>query len=197
MTLLMWLNSQAGANSQLPYQKLRQILLQSGDALPGINCFERNCLQTKDYGPTRHVSWSRGLQTIMIETVNSHQNQRFEYDEKRQQVNDLEMMIADFRRMANDLDQQIKIEQQASGISDVNHFAYPTFARAAISRRDNLKSSISELEKRLDRGRQEALEAFEQLKLSESAGELEAQRQVKPTARRKPPRHIASLAGSR
>ncbi len=62
----------------------------------------------------------------MIETVNSQQNQRFEYDEKRQQVNDLEMMIADFRRMAGDLDQQIKIEQQASGISDVNHFAYPT-----------------------------------------------------------------------
>jgi flagellar export protein FliJ len=132
----------------------------------------------------------------MIETVNSHQNQRFEYDEKRQQVNDLEMMIADFRRMANDLDQQIKIEQQASGISDVNHFAYPTFARAAITRRDNLRSSISELEKRLDRARQEALDAFEQLKLSESAGDLEAQRQVRPTARRKMPRHLGSHPSS-
>ena len=124
----------------------------------------------------------------MIETVNSQQNQRFEYDEKRQQVSDLEMMIADFRRMANDLDQQIKVEQQASGVSDVNHFAYPTFARAAITRRDNLRSSVGELEKRLDRARQEALEAFEQLKLSETAGNLEAQRQVLPGARRKPPR---------
>jgi flagellar FliJ protein len=73
----------------------------------------------------------------MVETINSQQNQRFEYDEKRQQVSDLEMMIADFRRMASDLDQQIKIEQQAAGVSDVNHFAYPTFARAAITRRDN------------------------------------------------------------
>ena len=88
----------------------------------------------------------------MIENSNSVHNQRFDYDEKRQQVNDLEMMIADFRRMANDLDQQIKIEQQTSGISDVNHFAYPTFARAAISRRDNLKASILELEKRLEAG---------------------------------------------
>ncbi len=76
----------------------------------------------------------------MIETNNTTNNQRFEYDEKRQQVNDLEMMIGDFRRMAGDLDQQIKIEQQTSGISDVNHFAYPTFARAAISRRDNLRA---------------------------------------------------------
>ena len=133
----------------------------------------------------------------MIETNNSSQNQRFEYDEKRQQVNDLEMMIADFRRMANDLDQQIRIEQQASGVSDVNHFAYPTFARAAMTRRDNLRSSISELEKRLDRARQEALEAFEQLKLAESAGDLEAQRQVRPGLRRKTSRHLGSHLGNR
>ncbi len=133
----------------------------------------------------------------MIETASSVQNQRFEYDEKRQQVNDLEMMIADFRRMANDLDQQIKIEQQASGISDVNHFAYPTFARAAMTRRDNLKSSVLDLEKRLDRARQEALDAFEQLKLSESAGGLEAQRQVRPVSRRKSSRQIGGFASSR
>jgi len=133
----------------------------------------------------------------MIEAVNSQQNQRFEYDEKRQQVNDLEMMIADFRRMASDLDQQIKIEQQAAGVSDVNHFAYPTFARAAITRRDNLRSSVGELEKRLDRARQEALEAFEQLKLSETAGDLEAHRQVRPGARRKPTRLMDSPVSGR
>ncbi len=106
------------------------------------------------------------------------------------------MMIADFRRLANDLDQQIKIEQQTSGISDVNHFAYPTFARAAMSRRDNLKSSIADLEKRLERARKEALETFEQLKLSESTGQLEAQRQVKP-GRRRHPRQVASLTTNR
>ena len=133
----------------------------------------------------------------MVETVSSQQNQRFEYDEKRQQVNDLEMMIADFRRMASDLDQQIKIEQQTAGVSDVNHFAYPTFARAAITRRDNLRSSVSELEKRLDRARQEALDAFEQLKLTETAGDLEAQRQVRPGSRRKPSRPMSSPMGVR
>ncbi len=132
----------------------------------------------------------------MIETINPIQNQRFEYEEKRQQVNDLEVMIADFRRLAHDLDQQIKIEQQASGITDVNHFAYPTFARAAINRRDNLQASVLELEKRLDHARQEGLDAFEQLKLSESAGGLEAHRQVRPAARRKS-RHIGGAASLR
>jgi len=131
----------------------------------------------------------------MVEAINSQQNQRFEYDEKRQQVSDLEMMIADFRRMASDLDQQIKIEQQAAGVSDVNHFAYPTFARAAITRRDDLRSSVAELEKRLDRAREEALEAFEQLKLTETAGDLEAQRQVRPGSQRKPSSPLGSPLG--
>jgi flagellar protein FliJ len=131
----------------------------------------------------------------MLENSNTQDNQRFEYDEKRQQVNDLEMMIADFRRMAGELDQQIKIEQQACGISDVNHFAYPTFARAASNRRDNLQASIQDLEKRLERARQEALEAFELLKLSEQAGSLEAQRQVRPAGRRKPQRTMPGMAG--
>jgi septation ring formation regulator EzrA len=124
----------------------------------------------------------------MIETLNSQQTQRFEYEEKRQQVNDIETMIADFRRTANELDQQIKIEQQASGITDVSHFAYPTFARAAMTRRDNLQASIRDLEKRLDRAREEAAESYEQLKLSESAGGLEAQRQIKSGTRRRSPR---------
>jgi flagellar protein FliJ len=133
---------------------------------------------------------------VMIEAPNSQQGQRFDYEEKKRQVNDLEVMIADFRRMANDLDQQIKIEQQASGITDVTHFAYPTFARAAMTRRDNLKSSITELEKRLEQARDEATESFEQLKLSESAEGLEAQRQIRPGTRRKSQRLIGAAVGS-
>ena len=67
---------------------------------------------------------------------------KFQVDEKRRQVTQIEMMIADFERMASELDQQIEIEQQKTGISDVAHFAYSTFAKAAIARRDNLLASI-------------------------------------------------------
>ncbi len=66
---------------------------------------------------------------------------KFQVDEKRRQVAQIEMMIADFERMASELDQQIEIEQQKTGISDVAHFAYSTFAKAAIARRDNLLAS--------------------------------------------------------
>ena len=71
---------------------------------------------------------------------------RFEVDEKRQKVTDLETMISDFQQMAQDLDRQIEVEQERAGVSDVNHFAYPTFAKAAVQRRDNLVASVEELQ---------------------------------------------------
>ena len=46
-------------------------------------------------------------------------------------------MIGDFNQMASHLDRQIAIEQERAGVSDTNHYAYPTFAKAAIQRRDN------------------------------------------------------------
>ena len=70
---------------------------------------------------------------------------RFQVDEKRRQVVQIEMMIAEFERMAAELDEQILAEQKRSGISDVAHFAYPTFAKAAMARRDNLMESANEL----------------------------------------------------
>lgn len=70
---------------------------------------------------------------------------RFQVNEKRRQIMQLDMMIAEFDRMANELDVQIAAEEKKSGITDINHFAYPTFAKAARLRRDNLKNSQSDL----------------------------------------------------
>src|SRR6478609_4818154 len=64
---------------------------------------------------------------------------RFQVDEKRRRVAQIEMMISEFDRMAADLDREIAAEEQKAGIADPNHFAYPTYARAAAQRRDNLR----------------------------------------------------------
>lgn len=92
---------------------------------------------------------------------------RFEANERRQKVVDIEVMIADFRRMAEDLDHQIKVEQEACGIHDVNHFAYPTYAKAAIQRRNNLRSSVAGLEAKLEEAKSQLQEALDELKKSE------------------------------
>lgn len=70
---------------------------------------------------------------------------QFQVNEKRRQLLQLDMMIAEFERMAGDLEMQISAEEKRSGIVDVNHFAYPTFAKAARQRRDNLKNSQTDL----------------------------------------------------
>ncbi len=70
---------------------------------------------------------------------------RFQVDETRRRVAQIETMIAEFSKMARDLDREIALEEQRAGISDLSHFAYPTYARAARTRRDNLHRSAEEL----------------------------------------------------
>jgi flagellar export protein FliJ len=70
---------------------------------------------------------------------------RFQVNEKRRQLSQLDMMIAEFDRMASELEAQILAEEKKAGITDINHFAYPTFAKAARQRRDNLKNSQADL----------------------------------------------------
>lgn len=75
---------------------------------------------------------------------------RFDAEEKRRKVADLESMIREFEQMASDLDRQIATEEERTGVKDDKHFAYSTFARAAAQRRDNLKTSVADLRAKLD-----------------------------------------------
>lgn len=70
---------------------------------------------------------------------------QFQVTEKRRQLQQLQSMMSEFERMAKELENQIALEEKKSGISDPNHFAYPTFAKAARQRADNLQVSIREL----------------------------------------------------
>jgi flagellar FliJ protein len=88
---------------------------------------------------------------------------RFEVDEKRRKAAEIETMIGDFNHMAVDLDRQIAIEQERSGVSDTNHYAYPTFAKAAIQRRNNLLASAADLQIKLASAREQLAEALEEL----------------------------------
>ena len=104
---------------------------------------------------------------------------RFHVDEKRRQVAQIEAMIADFQRMAADLDREISVEQTRAGIDDPGHFAYPTYAKAAMARRDNLVQSADNLKGQLEDARGQLAEAFEELKKVEI---LEERDQVRERA---------------
>lgn len=102
---------------------------------------------------------------------------RFQVDEKRRQVVQIETMLAEFERMAADLDREIQHEQDRAGIHDVAHYAYPTYARAAMARRDNLKRSADELVGQLTDAQDSLAEAFEELKKVELLEERDVARE--------------------
>jgi flagellar export protein FliJ len=108
---------------------------------------------------------------------------RFHVDEKRRQVSQIEAMIADFERMAADLDREIAAEQQRAGIDDPGHFAYPTYAKAAMQRRDNLQQSANELKGQLEDARASLGEAFEELKKVEILEERDQNREKAANAK--------------
>lgn len=108
---------------------------------------------------------------------------KFQVDEKRRQVSQIEMMVADFERMAAELDQQIEIEHTKTGITDTAHFAYSTFAKAALQRRDNLLASADDMKSKLEAAQDDLTEAVEDLKKVELLSQRETSREEQEQAK--------------
>ncbi len=102
---------------------------------------------------------------------------KFQVDEKRRKVAQIETMMAEFDRIASELDREIKLEQDRAGIHDPAHFAYPTYAKAAMVRRENLKRSSDDLKAQLDEAKAMLGEAFEELKKVEMLDERDNARE--------------------
>jgi flagellar protein FliJ len=85
--------------------------------------------------------------------VNFLQLKDFHTGQHRQQVTQLQAMIADFERLDAQLKLEIQTEEDRTRNHDPAHFAYSTLAKAAIVRRENLKQSISWLKTQIDAAR--------------------------------------------
>jgi flagellar protein FliJ len=104
---------------------------------------------------------------------------RFQVNERRRKVAQIESMIADLERIGGDLEREVTIEQDRVGIHDPVHFAYPTYAKATMARRENLKRSISELKIMLDDAKAALGEGLEEMKMIELLDERkQAEEQV-------------------
>jgi flagellar FliJ protein len=101
---------------------------------------------------------------------------KFQVDERRRKVAQIEGMIAEFERMAGDLEREIRAEQDRAGIHDPGHFAYPTYAKAAMQRRENLQRSADDLRAQLEAATAALAEAFEEMKKVELLDERDQMR---------------------
>jgi hypothetical protein len=91
----------------------------------------------------------------------------FQVQDKTRQLAQIDMMIGEFERMSGDLMAQIEVEEKKAGIADVSHFAYPTFAKAARTRVENLSVSIRDLQEKRKPAEEALAEAEEELKKAE------------------------------
>jgi flagellar export protein FliJ len=89
---------------------------------------------------------------------------RFHVDEKRRKLAELELMLQEFRARERELEAQVLAEQKKAGISDVAHFAYPMFAKSVIRRRQNILTSIEDIDKQIEAAKEELSGAFRELK---------------------------------
>ncbi|MGE0628042.1 MAG: flagellar export protein FliJ [Hyphomicrobiaceae bacterium] len=108
----------------------------------------------------------------------------FDAQEKARKADGLEQMMRDFEQMAVDLERQIQAEEDRTGIKDRSHFAYSTFAKAAIQRREKLMASIDGLRAQLDVAIRERDEARAE---AESAPALESRDITRPRRRHERP----------
>jgi flagellar export protein FliJ len=111
---------------------------------------------------------------------------KFQVDEKRRRTVQIETMIAEFERMSTELDREVKAEQDRAGIQDPSHFAYPTYAKAANQRKENLQRSIDDLRLQLADAKAALGEAFEELKKVELLDERDQARDRAEASAREP-----------
>ena len=89
---------------------------------------------------------------------------RFRFEEKQQQVNEIELMIAEFNRKLSDLDHQIEAEETRSGVADPTHFNYSMTAKSLRTRHENLIKSIEDLDAQHEAIKAQANEAEAELR---------------------------------
>jgi flagellar protein FliJ len=88
---------------------------------------------------------------------------QFQVEDKQRQVTQIDTMIAEFERMARELNDQIDAEERRTGIGDTSHFAYSTFAKSAAQRRNNLMASVADLRGQRDAAQAELTQVEEEL----------------------------------
>ncbi len=109
---------------------------------------------------------------------------RWELDQKRRKLGELERLRVDFETQSERLEAELRGEQKSATLSDEGRYAYPAYADAVIDRRRTLARSIAEVEASIEAAREELTTAFEKVKTYELAEERRQDR-ARATAQRR------------
>jgi flagellar export protein FliJ len=109
---------------------------------------------------------------------------RFRVDEMKRRMAAIETMKADLEKKLADLDDNVAREKQRAGDSDIGRLAFPSFLKSIESRRENLRTTLRDIEKEHDAAQADLTNAFQDLKSLEFATEQQAKRLAEIQTRR-------------
>ena len=109
---------------------------------------------------------------------------RFKVDEMKRRIASIDAMKADLERKLTDLDDNVARERLRAGDSDIGRLAFPSFLRAIDARRENLRTTLKEIEREHAAAQLDLSNAFQELKSLEIATEQQAKRLNELQARR-------------
>jgi flagellar FliJ protein len=109
---------------------------------------------------------------------------RFRVDEMKRRIAAIDAMKADLEKKLADLDDNVAREKQRAGDSDIGRLAFPSFLRSIESRRENLRTTLKEIEREYAAAQTDLSNAFQDLKSLEVATEQQEKRLAEMQARR-------------
>jgi flagellar FliJ protein len=109
---------------------------------------------------------------------------RFRVDEMKRRIAAIDAMKADLEKKLADLDDNVAREKQRAGDSDIGRLAFPSFLRSIESRRENLRTTLKEIEREYAAAQMDLSNAFQDLKSLEVATEQQAKRLAEMQSRR-------------
>jgi flagellar export protein FliJ len=109
---------------------------------------------------------------------------RFRVDEMKRRMASIDAMKADLDRKLADLDDNVVREKQRAGDSDIGRLAFPSFLRSIEARRENLRTTLREIEREHAAAQADLADAFQDLKSLQIATEQQAKTLADMQARR-------------
>src|SRR6202789_4492800 len=103
---------------------------------------------------------------------------RFRVDEMKRRISTIDAMRANLERQLTNLDEDVAREKQRAGDSDIGRLAFPSFLRSIETRRENLRTTLKEIEREYAAAQLDLTNAFQDLKSLEVATEQQAKRQL-------------------
>ena len=109
---------------------------------------------------------------------------RWQVDERRRQVAELEGLSEKLRQEMARLEEERAVEQTAAGASFLARHVYPGYIRRALERQKTLERSLAETEAQIAQARDALAEAFQELKRYEVASANRDRLRMTAAARR-------------